>query len=145
METNGSRKFVLAMMLLLAACQDRNQSAGPSSTGTNGASPAPMTSPDKSPATSADYPTDKWLGQWNGPEGTYLLLSKKDNRYVVKIQSLDGPNIYEGVPARDGIQFTRGGNIETIHAGSGEDTGMKWLLDEKNCLVIKLGEGFCRK
>jgi hypothetical protein len=88
--------------------------------------------------------TDQWLGQWNGPEGTYLVLSKNGNRYIVKIQSLDGPATYEGVSAGDRIQFERNGKMEAIHAGSGNDTGMKWLLDEQNCLVIKVGEGFCR-
>ena len=42
------------------------------------------------------------------------------------------------------MQFQRDGKSETISAGSGRDTGMKWLLDKKNCLIIKIGEGFCR-
>lgn len=95
--------------------------------------------------TAVNNPTDKWLGQWNGPEGTYLLLSKKGDHYVVKVQSLDGPETYEGIAAGDRIQFTRNGKAESIHAGGGEETGMKWLLDEKNCLIIKAGEGFCRR
>ncbi len=28
--------------------------------------------------------------------------------------------------------------------GERERTGMKWLLEKRNCLVIKQGEGFCR-
>jgi hypothetical protein len=62
----------------------------------------------------------------------------------VKIQSLDGLDGYEGVATADGIRFPRNGKTESIHAGNGEDTGMKWLLDKKNCLIIKYGEGFCR-
>jgi hypothetical protein len=54
---------------------------------------------------------------------------------------LDG---YEGVATAGGIRFPRNGKTESIHAGNGEDTGMKWLLDKKNCLIIKYGEGFCR-
>jgi putative lipoprotein len=98
------------------------------------------------PATSnaPDFPTDLWLGQWNGPEGTYLLLAKNGDKYVVKIRSLDGLDTYEGVAAGERIQFTRDGKAESIRAGSGEETGMKWLLDKKNCLIIKTGEGFCR-
>jgi hypothetical protein len=137
------------MAALMAACQDRNQSAaGPSSAGTNSAPVAPVAvpaAPDKTPDHSPENSPDKWLGQWNGPEGTYLLLSKKGDRYVVKIQSLDGPDVYEGVSTGDSTQFMRDGKTESIHAGSGEETGMKWLLDKKDCLIIKRGEGFCRK
>src|SRR6266851_9768506 len=32
---------------------------------------------------------------------------------------------------------------ETIRSGNGEQTGMKWLLDKKNCLVTRYGEGYC--
>lgn len=115
---------LIATLLPLAACQDRNRSPA-----------APET---------ANSPTDQWLGQWNGPEGTFLLLSKNRDKYVVKIQSLDGQETYEGILVGDGIQFKRDGKTEIIHAGSGQETGMKWLLDKKHCLIIKVGEGFCR-
>jgi len=103
---------------------------------------SPSASRTTAPA-AANNPTDQWLGQWNGPEGTSLLLSKNGDKYVVRIQSLDGPATYEGVPAGDRIQFQRDGKTESIHAGSGKETEMKWLLDKKNCLIIKAGEGFC--
>ena len=64
--------------------------------------------------------------------------------YAVRVQSLDGPATYKGVPAGDRIQFTRDRKIESIHAGSGEEIGMKWLVDKTDCLIIKAGEGFCR-
>lgn len=121
------------------ACQDRNQSPEKPASTVNSRSGNPSTAPPP-----ANNPTDQWLGQWNGPEGTYLLLSKNGDKYVVKIQSLDGAETYEGIPAGDLIQFKRNGNPESIHAGSGGETGMKWLLDKKNCLIIKAGEGFCR-
>ncbi len=125
---------LFAMIVPVTACQDRNQpAAGPSST-----TPAQT-------AAAANNQTDKWLGQWNGPEGTYLLLSKSGDKYIVKIQSLDGAQTYEGVSSGDRIQFERGGKTESIRAGSGQETGMKWLLEEKTCLIIKTGEGFCRK
>jgi hypothetical protein len=88
--------------------------------------------------------TDLWLGKWVGPEGTFLVLSKSGEKYSVMIQSLDGPATYEGVPKGDRIEFQRNGRSESIHAGNGQETGMKWLLDKKNCLIIKTGEGFCR-
>jgi hypothetical protein len=131
--------LILALTFLFGACQDHKSTAEPLVTGTN------------STALSAEIPpaggsvsAEKWLGKWNGPEGTFLLLSVNGNRYLVKIQSLDGLDMYEGVATADGIQFTRNGKTESIHAGDGEDTGMKWLLDKKNCLIIKYGEGFCR-
>ena len=87
---------------------------------------------------------DKWLGKWIGPEGTYLLISKNGDKYTIEIHSLDGPATYEGTSADDHIEFQRDGKTQAIRAGSGEETGMKWLLDKKNCLIIRTGEGFCR-
>ena len=126
------RIIIITIMVLTAGCQDRNQNS-------------PATSPMTTPAASTNNVTDKWLGQWNGPEGTYLLLSKSGDQYVVKIQSLDGPATYEGVAAGDRIEFKRDGKTESIRAGSGKETGMKWLLEKKDCLIINEGEGFCRK
>jgi hypothetical protein len=66
--------------------------------------------------------------------------------YVVKIQSLDGPATYDGVAVGgDHIEFKREGKTESIRAGSGKETGMKWLLEKKDCLIIKNGEGYCRE
>lgn len=71
-------------------------------------------------------------------------LTERESLPRLKIQSLDSLDAYEGVATADGIRFTRNGKTESIHAGNGEDTGMKWLLDKKNCLIINYGEGFCR-
>lgn len=130
---------VTALMFLLTACQDRVKATAESSPDVAGSPPA---SPTIAPAKTGNA-TDKWLGQWNGPEGTFLLLSRKGAHYEVKVQSLDGPNTYEGVVAGDCIEFKRDGKTESIRAGSGKDTGMKWLLEKKDCLIIREGEGFC--
>jgi len=87
---------------------------------------------------------DQWSGKWIGPEGTFLEILKDGARYKVMIQSLDGSRTFQGVPVPTGIEFQRNGKTEIIRAGNGQDTGMKWLLDKKNCLVIRSGEGFCR-
>ena len=129
---------VVTMLVLMAGCQDRNPSTAPPSTETS----APQ-APTSMPA-AANRPTDAWLGKWIGPEGTFLTLSRNNEKYVVKIQSLDGPATYQGDAAGESIQFVRQGRTESIHAGSGRETGMKWLLDKKNCLIIQTGEGFCR-
>ncbi len=101
--------------------------------------------------TTADIPVpiphsyDQWIGKWTGPEGTYLdIVKSSDSNYVITVADLDGPKTFDGVAAQDGIQFMRDAVLETIRAGNGEDTGMKWLLDKQNCLVVKTGEGFCR-
>jgi hypothetical protein len=130
---------ILAVTVLFGACQDHKFTAEPPVTGTSSAPPS-----SEIPPAGGSVSAEKWLGKWNGPEGTFLVLSLNGNRYLVKIQSLDSLDTYEGVATVDGIQFTRNGKTESIHAGNGEDTGMKWLLDKKNCLIIKYGEGFCR-
>ena len=132
--------IALLMTVVLPGCKDRNQSAARSS-GTS-SNPPPPKSTAALPAT--NNATDKWLGNWSDPEGTYLVLSKNGDKYVVLINSLDGPATYEGTSTGERIEFQRNGKTESIHAGNGHDTGMKWLMDETNCLIIKTGEGFCR-
>jgi hypothetical protein len=128
----------LLMVMLMTGCESHNQPPGPSLA-------ARANSQSKSAAApAASDISNQWLGKWIGPEGTYLVLSKKADQYVVEINSLDGSSTYVGTSAGDHIEFQRNGKTESIHAGSGEDTGMKWLLDKKNCLIIKTGEGFCR-
>lgn len=91
--------------------------------------------------------TDSWLGKWTGPEGTYLLLSKdtKKKRYVLSIQSLDYLQSYLARPVNDHLEFKRNGKVQMVRSGPGKATGMKWLQDKKECLIIKQGEAFCRK
>jgi hypothetical protein len=130
--------IALPMIVLIPGCKDRDQPAGGSSS----------TSENPPPSTAALPPANdapgEWLGKWIGPEGTYLVLSKNGDKYVVVINSLDGPATYEGTSAGQRIEFQRNGKTESIHAGNGHDTGMKWLLDKTNCLIIETGEGFCR-
>jgi hypothetical protein len=57
---------------------------------------------------------------------------------------MDGTTTHEGTGTADGISFMRDGQAETIRAGTGADTGLKWLADKTDCLIIKPGEAFCR-
>lgn len=132
--------ITLLMTVVLAGCGDRNHPAGPSSNRTSAQSLNPTAAPPV-----ASNATDQWLGKWIGPEGTYLVLARNGARYVVEIHSLDGPATYEGTSAGDRVEFQRNGTTESIHAGSGQETEMKWLLDKRNCLIIRTGEGFCRE
>jgi hypothetical protein len=88
---------------------------------------------------------DKWLGVWNGPEGTSLELSKQHDRLHITIRNLDGPRTFNAIADDSSITFMRDDLQETVRAGSGADTGMKWLAEKTDCLVIKYGEGYCRE
>ena len=124
----SNRRFQIALFIaaaLTVGCEAQNQPPTPS--------PVPSTAPRK---------IDEWIGRWNGPEGTYLEISKSGDAYEIQIKDLDKVQTYRGTS--DGISFERNGKAETIRSGNGERTGMKWLLDKKNCLVIRFGEGYCR-
>lgn len=123
---------------LLAGCNDRGESTSkrPPAGAGDGTSAG---NPDI-----ASHSFDLWLGQWNGPEGTFLILSKTDDHYRITIQSLDGPASYDGRGIGDHIEFERNGETETIRATNGQGTGMKWLREKTQCLTINPGEGFCR-
>lgn len=116
--------------LALAACQDRTPEAAPAA----GAPAAPAPAPA----------TDAWLGQWNGPEGTYLQLAGSGGQYEVTIRNLDGPRTFPGQAAGERIEFERDGVKESLRATNGAETGMKWLSERKNCLTVRAGEGYCR-
>jgi len=115
---------VLLLPLFFSGCGDRKAESGPT-----GAEPA----------------TDKWLGQWNGPEGTLLRLAGGKGKYEITIQNLDGPRSFQGVAVDGQIQFERDGVKESIRATNGAETGMKWLSDKSNCLTVRQGEGYCRE
>jgi hypothetical protein len=87
---------------------------------------------------------DAWLGRWTGPEGTYLHISGGGGRYELTIADLDGPRSFAGQAQESSIVFERNGAREALRATDGVGTGMKWLVDQSNCLVIAPGEGFCR-
>jgi hypothetical protein len=71
---------------------------------------------------------------------------RRRRRYSVTVTDLDGPKTYSGTAAGNRIEFARAGRTESIRAATGQETGMKWLADETNCLVITAGsEGYCRK
>ncbi len=126
----SKRRFQIALFIaaeLTAGCEPQNQPLTPS--------PVPSATPRK---------IDEWIGRWNGPEGTYLEISKSGDTYEIRIKDLDKAQTYQGTAAGDTISFERNGRAETIRSGNGEQAGMKWLLDKKNCLVIRKGEGYCR-
>ena len=124
------RRFQIALFIaaaLTAGCEAQNQPPTPS--------PVPRAAPRK---------IDEWIGRWNGPEGTYLEISKSGDTYEIRIKDLDKVQTYRGTATSDAISFERNGKPETIRSGDGERTGMKWLADKKDCLLIRESEGYCR-
>jgi hypothetical protein len=142
---------LFAVALLLSACKPSPEAP---------VAPAAPTAPEAPAAATTDVVTEPsaepappqalapaasgWVGKWIGPEGTFLELSETDGAYKLTIQSLDGTATFDAVAVEDRVEFQRNGTTETIRATSGAETGMKWLLDKKDCLTIKTGEGFCR-
>lgn len=148
------RSLILASVLAaavaaLGSCSNTPEVKPPA---TPTASPIQSASPVASPAVSpaADdkkvSKVDSWAGKWQGPEGTYLDITKKGEKFSIEVRNLDKAETFEGTAKGDTIEFMRKGKTETIKAATGEETGMKWLAGEKNCLVINKGsEGFCKK
>jgi len=134
----------MTMALLLSACGGERQAEAPANT-TVALQEADSSSVTEDNA-SAALPTDAWVGKWTGVEGLALDIAQGDGpgTYRLTINLLDSRNVYDGQADGSVIRFRRGDVIETIRQVPGSETGLKWLADKPNCLMIKLGEGFCR-
>ncbi|MFT4090636.1 MAG: hypothetical protein QM645_07885 [Asticcacaulis sp.] len=95
-------------------------------------------------ASSAATVGSDFVGRWNGPEGTYAEITALGRGYEVSLQNLDGLRSFKGSVEGDGIRIERDGEALLVVHGSGMDTGMKWLMDKRDCIVVKTGEGYCR-
>ena len=76
-------------------------------------------------------------------DGGYTL-PLEPGTYSITVQNLDGPRSFDAKAGSGTLVFVRDGAIETIRRGNGTDTGMKWLADKRDCLIVKAGEGYCR-
>ncbi|MFN3591349.1 MAG: hypothetical protein ACK4TG_04095, partial [Thermaurantiacus sp.] len=65
-------------------------------------------------------------------------------RYELEIYSLDGKQETYGMAVPEGIRFERGGEERIIRAATGAETGLRYLAEKQDCLVIEPGLGFCR-
>lgn len=98
----------------------------------------------------AGIPTDEWVGRWNGPEGLFLDIQPSPNgkagHYAITNRdNLDREADYDGVAQGAAIRFMRDGQPLTIRAGSGEETGFKYLAGKQDCLILVPNrEGYCR-
>lgn len=145
---DAMKRLAIVALGLLAGCNAQDHAGSPpgelmanailpDSVGTIAEVPA---------AAPAPRPTDAWIGKWVGVEGLALEIAPKGDAglYALKVNLLDGADDYEGRADGDVIRFTRDGAPETIRKASGAETGLKYLAEKKDCLVIKSGEGFCR-
>ncbi len=134
--------LALSTLLLISGCAQNSNTAA------SGA-------PDSDASTEQSEPhhqmTDQWVGRWIGVEGLFLEISKNEaagpGHYLLEMQyGLDADQIgtFEGQATAEGIRFNREGGPQLLRAGDGEATGMKWLLEKEDCLVVKTGEGYCR-
>ena len=132
--------FVLSAIALLAACNQEAKEA-----------PKPAPASVQATLVPATPPTDQWVGKWIGVEGLHLTITKDDSigrgHYLLTMQyglDADDSGTFKGEAAEDGIAFTRPDGPQLLRAGDGEATGLKWLADKKDCLIVATGEGYCR-
>lgn len=129
----------MAMVLLIAGCEDRKAATAPAV-----APVAPAASGTASSVAASTPVADGWAGKWTGPEGTFLQITGSNGKYQVTIQNLDGPRTFSGQAVSNQLAFERDGVKESIRATNGADTGMKWLSDKTHCLTVRAGEGYCK-
>ena len=103
------------------------------------------------PAERATPPaTDGWIGRWTGPEGLFLDVARDSaaaGRYVLTIKAnLDSKGeVYSARTDGARLRFERAGKALQIRAGTGAETGFKWLAEKQDCLIVVAGqEGYCR-
>jgi hypothetical protein len=145
----------LSIILPLAACGQQTPTAD-NVTVNAARSPAEMTAiPEdtdslaSAPDASATDATAAWIGRWTGPEGLFLDIQHAGSaagQYALTIKdNLDTQGEYAGTAKDDAIIFTRNGKAERIRAGTGDETGFKYLAGKKDCLIVQAGkEGYCR-
>ena len=133
----------LAALLLIAACA---KPALENAVASNIADPDITEVADDSGGGEGPTAVADWNGKWIGVEGLVLVIAPGATAETrkLRITLLDGTSDYVGTVKGDEIDFTRDGKGETIKAGTGAETGLKYLVEKDDCLIIKPGEGFCR-
>jgi len=153
---NLAYALALPLVATLAACDSTpsdNQADAPTGAMTPEESPIAATEPatnDQAPAgpssAAAPHRFADWAGKWTGVEGVYLVITPTEaERYSLEMQyDLDNKVTVEGRDSEHGIKFDRGGKPYSLRRAQGGETGLKWLADKKDCLVVQDGEGYCR-
>jgi hypothetical protein len=148
MNTTRSTQLIrtAALVALVVACSPRDRAA-PSGNAPGVSTSSSSIASGSSSTTAVDpepLPTDAWIGQWTGVEGTFLRIDGGNGEYRITIRNLDGPREFAGRAEGNTIRFERDGVRESLHASNGVETGMKWLTEKTDCLTVRAGEGYCR-
>lgn len=140
----GMKNIALLMLIslcLLSACKEEKQAEKIPAD----ASAEAVVDQDKPEITFEQVDVSAWIGTWVGVEGTSLNIAQRGAGYAVTITNLDGPRTFDGQADGGVISFNRDGAEHILQPGTGADTGMKWLADKRNCLVVVgANEGYCR-
>lgn len=138
---------LIAVSALLAACSAETSQPDTVDEQTQSAvaeSGAPVI-PQSASAAASTAAQPAYAGRWMGVEGTFMTITPQTgNAYQVVITDLDGPKTYAGTLQADGLHIERNGTPRVIVPGDGEATGMKWLAEKSDCLVVAANEGYCR-
>ncbi len=92
-----------------------------------------------------------FAGRWIGPEGMFLDIAADSEvgpgHYTIRNRwglDADAEGSFKGSVTGGVLRFTRPDGDQTLTPGNGEATGMKYLLDKSDCLIVRTGEGYCR-
>jgi hypothetical protein len=139
-----------AALVLLAGCEKAEAPAPAPTDATTTEVPVETMPPEGAEATdpaTAPHRFASWAGKWTGVEGMYATITPAaPGKYKLEMQSdLDTKGTYDGEDSEHGIKFKRGAEELSLHRGSGDETGLKYLAGKKECLIVKTGEGYCRE
>ncbi len=138
----------VAAVVLLSACSPRPDADEVAASQTSESAAMSITAAEAASQAVAEAMTSVdatgYVGKWTGPEGTSMTITPAGSEYEVVITNLDGPRTFTGTLEGDGIHITRDATPLVIHKGDGQATGMKWLADKHDCLVVAANEGFCK-
>ncbi|MFT3996267.1 MAG: hypothetical protein QM667_02580 [Asticcacaulis sp.] len=128
----------LVPMFALIACSPREED--PPTEAESRASTSASVSASRAADVAAGY-----VGRWTGPEGSSLEVVARQHDYEVSISGVQvGPGVFTGTVEGDALRIERNGEAQTIRHTTGPRTGIKYLADKKDCVLISSGEGFCR-
>lgn len=131
------KRLALLCLVALVACGRPAEKQGP-----------PEAARETPPPPAEALATDAWVGRWIGPEGLFLDIKARDasGNYPLTLKdNLDTQADYVATPSGEGLAFHRGDDAVTIRAGTGVETGFKYLAGKRDCLILVAGqEGYCR-
>jgi hypothetical protein len=142
----------IAGILSLTACSPKPtaeevaaaQAVSASASSSNSSAMTSAASEAASSAVSNMADISSFSGEWAGPEATFLKITPVGSTYAISITNLDGTRNFTGTAVQGGLSFERDGTMLLIHRGTGVQTGMKWLADKQDCLIVAPNEGYCR-